>query len=335
MSVLRIRGGTALDSAGLPYMEDVCTFLPDGPLESVLGGVFDGHGTDVFALHACENVPKFVYEDSSFAEGDVLTALKRSFLKEDDATLPITGDGREGGCTATVVIIRGGKAFVANVGDSRAILVQSEGCQRLTVDHNPSMPEEKQRVMDAGGMIFGGRVQGIINITRSIADHMFKFPYNRVVCEGDEKINADFLSADPFLKDLELDSKDQEAIVIASDGVWGNLTDARVATMVLEKKKEGATAEECAKHVVECARKNIRKQTRDNLSCVVMYLDWEGDESGESDVVEQPSAPSVSPEGDERKEEIKEVVNDDEGEKEVENEVENEVLESVEGEKDV
>jgi serine/threonine protein phosphatase PrpC len=102
----------------------------------------------------------FLLEKSHPNVSFAISEFMHTMQKEDDATLPITGDGREGGCTATVVIIRGNKAFVANVGDSRAIVVQSEGCQRLTVDHNPSMPEEKKRVMDAGGMIFSGRVQG-------------------------------------------------------------------------------------------------------------------------------------------------------------------------------
>lgn len=61
-------------------------------------------------------------------------------------------DDRSGSC-AIVVLIVGEKCYVANVGDSRALLSTHSG-QRvvgLSRDHKPEDPIEKERVLHAGG----------------------------------------------------------------------------------------------------------------------------------------------------------------------------------------
>ncbi len=59
---------------------------------------------------------------------------------------------RSGSC-AIVVLIVGEVCYVANVGDSRAVL-SSNGGQQLTAlsrDHKPSDTEEYKRIIAAGG----------------------------------------------------------------------------------------------------------------------------------------------------------------------------------------
>ena len=44
--------------------------------------------------------------------------------------------------------------ILANVGDSRAIVVNEFGVSRqVTIDHRPSFAEERQRVLDAGAKV--------------------------------------------------------------------------------------------------------------------------------------------------------------------------------------
>ena len=58
------------------------------------------------------------------------------------------------GSTATVALVRGGYELVTgHIGDSVAILCRGKEARRLTVDHDPSLPEERDRILTAGGEI--------------------------------------------------------------------------------------------------------------------------------------------------------------------------------------
>ena len=43
--------------------------------------------------------------------------------------------------------------YIANSGDSRAVLGTAEGVEGLSDDHKPNRPDEKKRVEDAGGVV--------------------------------------------------------------------------------------------------------------------------------------------------------------------------------------
>ena len=62
---------------------------------------------------------------------------------------------RSGSCAIVVVII-GDTCFVANVGDSRALLSGSGGQKiyPLSRDHKPSDEQEKKRIIEGGGKIY-------------------------------------------------------------------------------------------------------------------------------------------------------------------------------------
>ena len=59
--------------------------------------------------------------------------------------------------------MRGNDIWVANAGDSRTILVKQDSVVQITTDHKPNEPNEKARILQAGGsIIFYGvwRVNG-------------------------------------------------------------------------------------------------------------------------------------------------------------------------------
>ena len=60
----------------------------------------------------------------------------------------------------------GGKLWFANAGDSRTILVKKESVVQVTTDHKPNEPNEKARILAAGGRISfcqgAWRVNGIM-----------------------------------------------------------------------------------------------------------------------------------------------------------------------------
>ena len=81
------------------------------------------------------------------------------------------------GCTATVVLISKDSIYCANAGDSRTVLARSSGtkmCEPLSDDHKPENDEERKRIEAAGGFVEENRVNGSLNLSRSMGDFEYK-----------------------------------------------------------------------------------------------------------------------------------------------------------------
>lgn len=78
------------------------------------------------------------------------------------------------GCTATVALVTKTEIICANAGDSRTIIVKNGKSTDLSVDHKPENPGERRRVEKAGGFVEDDRVDGMINLSRSLGDLNFK-----------------------------------------------------------------------------------------------------------------------------------------------------------------
>ncbi len=139
------------------------------------------------------------------------------------------------GNTAVIAHIKSEKgtsnpvAWIAWTGDSRAIVVRSDGSVSFaTEDHKPDRPAEKARIEEAGGTIkihkeglFGmvemARVGGLA-MSRSIAD-------------AEAKKKAKGIIATPDVSGRKLHDQHQ-FLVLASDGVWDGLSNEQAAKIV-------------------------------------------------------------------------------------------------------
>jgi len=99
-------------------------------------GVYDGHGGHLCAEFLRDNLHHFVVREDSFP-WDPETALAKGFQKAEDkfmreVCLSVGANGdqtlveRSGSC-AIVVLIVGEMCYVANVGDSRALMSSNGG----------------------------------------------------------------------------------------------------------------------------------------------------------------------------------------------------------------
>ena len=61
--------------------------------------------------------------------------------------------GLQAGCTAVVAVLKGRRLYVANAGDSRAVLARGTAAMALSEDHKPASPTEKSRITTAGGFV--------------------------------------------------------------------------------------------------------------------------------------------------------------------------------------
>lgn len=65
--------------------------------------------------------------------------------------------------------------YVANIGDTRAVLNRSGKAERLSIDDKGSdNQDEISRIKSAGGIILDGRVGGVLAVTRAFGDHSLK-----------------------------------------------------------------------------------------------------------------------------------------------------------------
>lgn len=73
------------------------------------------------------------------------------------------------------------KIFCANAGDSRAVLARSSTplgqpmqAVALSIDHKPENLDERRRIEACGGFVEDNRVNGSLNLSRSLGDFTYK-----------------------------------------------------------------------------------------------------------------------------------------------------------------
>lgn len=59
----------------------------------------------------------------------------------------------QAGCTAVVAVVKGNELWVANAGDSRAVLCRGGQALALSEDHKPQSETERNRITAAGGFV--------------------------------------------------------------------------------------------------------------------------------------------------------------------------------------
>lgn len=154
------------------------------------------------------------------------------------------------------------RLLLANAGDCRAVLcrVRADGTDeavRLSRDHHASCPEEQARIRAAGGTIKTTRdgkerVNGHIQVTRALGDAAMK-PFG--VC------------ADPEVAEFDLDGAGgDDFLILATDGVWDELTDQMAVDAVRK------TAKECGLAAKRIGGDAFLLGSTDNITCAVMFL---------------------------------------------------------------
>lgn len=81
------------------------------------------------------------------------------------------------GCTSNVVYIdrEAKKIYVANSGDSRCVMGKNGKAVEMSIDHKPECQTEIDRIKASGSEITDGRVDGNLNLTRSLGDLKYKY----------------------------------------------------------------------------------------------------------------------------------------------------------------
>lgn len=247
-------------------MEDAHDFqLQLGGDESVsFFGVYDGHGGKTAALFCQANLSKIAAEHFKDLTGedwtneDKMRTVMDTIYKNCDQTLAATVPSA-GACVVTAAIkLLDGKRhlFVANAGDSRALLSQDGTAKRLTVDHKPSnCPEDVARLATLtppGFVDKDDRVNGVIAVTRAMGDHHMK--------------RAGYMLVDPHFFTTVLSDTD-DYLILACDGVWDVIEDQAAVDIIRNSEHADVTAK--SKALLVAAKKG---GSTDNLTVMTIKL---------------------------------------------------------------
>uniref|UniRef100_A0A1J3FDI0 protein-serine/threonine phosphatase n=1 Tax=Noccaea caerulescens TaxID=107243 RepID=A0A1J3FDI0_NOCCA len=284
-----------------PEMEDAVSTIPrflqsstnsmlDGrfnPLSAVhFFGVYDGHGGSQVANYCRERMhlalaEEIATEKPMLCDGDAWQekwkrALFNAFLRVDSEIESVAPETV--GSTSVVAVVFPTHIFVANCGDSRAVLCRGKTALPLSTDHKPDREDEAARIEAAGGKVIqwnGARVFGVLAMSRSIGDRYLK----------------PSIIPDPEVTAVKR-VKEDDCLILASDGVWDVMTDEEACEMARkrillwhkknavagdaslltdERRKEGIdpAAMSAAEYLSKLA---LQRGSKDNISVVVVDL---------------------------------------------------------------
>ncbi|KAM0912675.1 hypothetical protein ACQ4PT_012646 [Festuca glaucescens] len=212
-------------------------------------GVFDGHGGSCAAKYLKEHLFENLLKHPAFIT-DTKSAISESYKETDaDFLAAETTICRDGGSTASTAIFVGNHLYVANVGDSRAVISKAGKAIALSDDHKPNRSDERERIENAGGVVtFSGtwRVGGVLAMSRAFGDRLLK----------------QFVVAEPEIQEQEIDDE-LEFLILASDGLWDVVPNEHAVAFV----KEVVGPEAAARKLTEIA---YRRGSKDNITCIVV-----------------------------------------------------------------
>jgi protein phosphatase 2C family protein 2/3 len=124
-------------------------------------GIYDGHGGSKCADFLRDNLHNYIIKDKEFPENPA-EALRKGFEiaeKEFTNTIGLSKSGElidNSGSCAVVCLLVEEKCYIANLGDSRAIVSYRGGklTHPMTIDHKPNEERENRRIIDNGGRIY-------------------------------------------------------------------------------------------------------------------------------------------------------------------------------------
>lgn len=208
----------------------------------------------------------------------ICRAMEAGFLQTDREFIEdaVREENRwKDGSTAVVALLLDAHLFLANLGDSEALLGKreynrsagawEESFEVLSEIHKPTVPAERARIEKEGGFIIGGRVGGL-SISRSFGDRNMKLPI-----EEDGFWHGVLVDPHPHVMHRKLVPTSDCFLLLGCDGVWENWSHQESVEFVFEKLDEGLNVDELTEAVTRQAH---AKGSQDNISATILLFRW-------------------------------------------------------------
>lgn len=286
------------------------SLLDSGPYGTFVG-IYDGHGgpetSRYINNHLFQHLKRFTSEQQSLSVEVIrkaFQATEEGFFSVVTKQWPIKPQIAAVGSCCLVGVICGGTLYIANLGDSRAVLgrlVKATGevlAIQLSAEHNVAIESVRQEMHslhpdDPHIVVLKHnvwRVKGLIQISRSIGDvYLKKAEFNREPLYAKFRLREPFkrpiLSSDPSISVHELKPHDH-FLIFASDGLWEHLSNQEAVDIVQNHPRNGSARRLVKSALQEAAKKRemrysdlkkidrgVRRHFHDDITVVVVFLD--------------------------------------------------------------
>ncbi|CAG9313710.1 unnamed protein product [Blepharisma stoltei] len=241
-------------------------------------GIFDGHGGDGCSSFLRDKLHQFIIE-SHFFPSFPHKAIKEALEKAENEFMKISKETNDkSGSCAVIALIVGQVCYIANIGDSRALMSGLSGkhVYSLTTDHKPADPQEQTRIFQAGGLVYSTTSWNRSKVYRVLPG---KLSVSRTIGDADAKNiemggNPSVVISTPEIRKFEI-KPEYDFIMLGSDGIFDTMTNRDVVDKAWESI-DGLNGEltqtKCAKAVEGVILESFKRQTRDNVSAVIIAL---------------------------------------------------------------
>ena len=296
-NVCRVGMGACEEQGQRPSMEDMHIMMMSDFSPNALShgtstgvrafcGVLDGHSGRAVADYAASRLPELVQSQpwyrnaaGSPAVSVVERCLGNAFETIDAEICEQTQSGRlAGGCTANVALLLDQHLYIANLGDTRAVLSRGGFAHEMSQDHKPDLPSERARIEALGGRVewrgcwwvlgsSGAAAYRGLAVSRAFGDIAWKVP-------------VPLVDPCPEVRSCRLKPED-EFLVIGCDGVWDVMTGQDAVDLARRHTSggcagpdgEGGVGDRAASAAAkEIASAALAKGSMDNITVVVMTL---------------------------------------------------------------
>ncbi|KAM7499213.1 hypothetical protein LguiA_023627 [Lonicera macranthoides] len=285
--------------------------LMDSGPQGTFVGIYDGHAgpeTSRFINNRLfENIKKFTSEN----HGMCSDVIHKSFLATEEEFLSLVRKQWQiapqiasvGSC-CLVGIICNGLLYIANAGDSRAVLgrweskVKEVKAVQLSSEHNANLEKVREelhllhpddsRIVVLKHQVW--RVKGLIQVSRSIGDaYLKRAEFNKAPLLPKFRLAESFekpiLKAEPAILVQKIYPEDQ-FIIFASDGLWEHLSNQEAVDIVNNCPHYGVARKLVKAALHEAAKKRemrysdlkkidrgVRRHFHDDITVIVLFLD--------------------------------------------------------------
>lgn len=214
-----------------------------------LFAIYDGHLGDSVPSYLQKHLFSNILKEDDFWN-DPFMSISKAYESTDQAILTHSPDLGRGGSTAvTAILINNQKLWVANVGDSRAVLSRGGVAVQMSTDHEPNT--ERGSIENRGGFVSNmpgdvARVNGQLAVSRAFGDKNLKT----------------HLRSDPDIQYADV-NQDTEFLILASDGLWKVMANQEAVDIAKKIKDPQKAAKQLATEA-------LNRDSKDDISCVVV-----------------------------------------------------------------
>ena len=276
--------------------------------------IFDGHGGEECSEFLKNNYMNYLIENANFPF-DIKLSMIESFQKIEEDFFKLKckdniDDSDKSGSCALVSVIFDNKVYIANIGDSRAIMSIGGGTKvrQLTADQKPDNIKEFERALKNGSKIYlddnddPDRDESKIEFIKdkaelekmkeikenSTEEKIFRvYPSDLAVMRtiGDIKAKKKEFGGIPGtiinipeVYIFDINSSD-DFIVMGCDGIFDDLSNQEIVNAAWTVFKNRATEKNYDIHELSLEacdlviKSALEKQTTDNVSCIIIGLE--------------------------------------------------------------